>query len=296
MSAVTGEVPAPAAATGPAVARHLELRFRAEPRGRSYLHRQYVRYPFHLTRPFYLDRPHLPGLATLYLQSASGGLYAGDSLDTAIAVEAGAAAHVTTQASTIVHRSHRGAGAMLRTELRLEPGAFLALTPDPTILFADAELESLTRAWLAEDASLVLGEAMLGHDPRKGQAGGAPGPVRRYLSAVEIAVAGLGRAVDRQAFAAMSVPAALDPDGRFLAQAALYCIGPAFREGGAERLLAGLAPPPGCIWGADLLPAGLGTWARVLAPSGHQLTAAMTALFDSAFCMQFGTAPAPRRK
>lgn len=274
---------------------HLALSFRADPRGRTYLHRRYVRHPFHLTRPFHLDRPHLPGLATLYLQSASGGLYAGDRLETEIAVEAGAAVHLTTQGSTIVHRADRGQGAATRTRIRLAPGAFLALTPDPNILFAGAALDSRSLAEVPADATLVLGEAMLGHDPAPA-VGAAPRPVARYLAEAEIVVPGLGRAVDRQVFDGLAVPAALDPDGRFLAQAALYCIGPAFRAGAADALLAGLAPPPGCIWGADLLPAGLGVWARVLAPSGHAVTAAMALLFEAAFRRQFGIAPAPRRK
>ena len=35
--------------------------------------------PFHVTRPFYLDAQR-PDLATLYLQSSSGGVYGGDDL------------------------------------------------------------------------------------------------------------------------------------------------------------------------------------------------------------------------
>ncbi len=299
MSVATAATPAAAAAR--AAARHLDLQFRADGRGRTYLHRQFVRYPFHLTRPFHLDRPQLPGLATLYLQSASGGLYGGDRLGTDIALAEGAAAHVTSQSSTIVHRAHDGAGASLRTRLRLAPGAVLALTPDPTILFPGAELDSRIDAELPADACLILGEAMLGHDPQA--ADGLPArPVGRLFSEVRIQVPGLGRAIDRQGFAGLAVPAALDADAGspggpgYLAQAALYCIGPAFRDGPPQRLLAGLSPPPGCIWGADALPAGLGLWVRVLAPSGHGLTAAMSDLFAAAFTLRFGVAPAPRRK
>ncbi|MEQ8346003.1 MAG: urease accessory protein UreD [Sneathiellaceae bacterium] len=297
MSVATAATPAAAREA----ARHLDLQFRADGRGRTYLHRQFVRYPFHLTRPFHLDRPQLPGLATLYLQSASGGLYGGDRLGTDIALAEGAAAHVTSQSSTIVHRAHDGAGASLRTRLRLAPGAVLALTPDPTILFPGAELDSRIDAELPADACLILGEAMLGHDPQA--ADGLPArPVGRLFSEVRIQVPGLGRAIDRQGFAGLAVPAALDADAGspggpgYLAQAALYCIGPAFRDGPPQRLLAGLSPPPGCIWGADALPAGLGLWVRVLAPSGHGLTAAMSDLFAAAFTLRFGVAPAPRRK
>jgi urease accessory protein len=42
--------------------------------GRTVLARQRLPYPFHATRTFHLDQAR-PDLATLYLQSAAGGLY-----------------------------------------------------------------------------------------------------------------------------------------------------------------------------------------------------------------------------
>jgi urease accessory protein len=74
--------------------------------GRTVLTRQRIPYPFHATRPFYLDQAR-PDLATLYLQSAAGGLYRGDRVALSITAEPQSAAHVTTQAATIVHRTHR---------------------------------------------------------------------------------------------------------------------------------------------------------------------------------------------
>src|SRR5712671_5978598 len=70
--------------------------------GRTMLRRQHVGYPFHITRPFHLDRVR-PDLATLYLQSASGGFYAADRLTLDLVVGAGAELHLTTQGSTVVH-------------------------------------------------------------------------------------------------------------------------------------------------------------------------------------------------
>ncbi len=74
--------------------------------GRTMLRRQHVGYPFHITRAFHLDRMR-PDLATLYLQSTSGGLYAADRLELDLTVGAGAALHLTTQASTVVHDGAR---------------------------------------------------------------------------------------------------------------------------------------------------------------------------------------------
>src|SRR5689334_23739760 len=52
-------------------------------------------------------------MATLYLQSAAGGLYRGDDLAVAIEVGPVAAAEITTQAATVVHNAH-GDPARLR--------------------------------------------------------------------------------------------------------------------------------------------------------------------------------------
>src|SRR5260370_34923387 len=68
--------------------------------GKTVLRRQHVGYPLHVTRAFQLDRMR-PDLTTLYLQSASCGLYAGDQLKLDLVVGAGAALNRTTQASAV---------------------------------------------------------------------------------------------------------------------------------------------------------------------------------------------------
>ena len=66
--------------------------------GRTVLAHQHVPYPFHVTRAFHLDRAR-PDLATLYLQSASGGLYRGDQLVLDIDVAPGVGPHAETSSS-----------------------------------------------------------------------------------------------------------------------------------------------------------------------------------------------------
>lgn len=56
------------------------------------LERQYVSYPFHLTRPFALD-PHIPALTTVYQQSSSGGVYRSDCLTSHIKMGPDGSAH-----------------------------------------------------------------------------------------------------------------------------------------------------------------------------------------------------------
>src|SRR5258708_12667409 len=75
-----------------------------------------------------------PDLATLYLQSASGGLYAADRLKLDLTIGHGAALNLTTQASTVVHdgREH---GSTICHSLTVEDKAFCPVISDPYVLF-----------------------------------------------------------------------------------------------------------------------------------------------------------------
>src|SRR6266436_4434280 len=79
-------------------------------------------------------------LATLYLQSASGGLYASDRLALDLVVGAGAALHLTTQASTVVHDA-RGQGSTMCQSVTVKDNAFCAIISDPYVLFPGADLD-----------------------------------------------------------------------------------------------------------------------------------------------------------
>ena len=145
--------------------------------GRTVLTRQHVPYPFHATRPFYLDRKR-PEIATLYLQSASGGLYRGD--DVALSIVAGphAAVHVTTQASTIVHKTHKRAVAQT-TRIEIGEHSFVAMTPDPLVLFPGAEICCTTEVTLAAAGCAILTDGLAHHDPE-----GTGRPFERYSNAI----------------------------------------------------------------------------------------------------------------
>jgi urease accessory protein len=126
--------------------------------------RQFVSYPFHLTRPFRLDAD-IPSLLSLYQQSCSGGLYRADRLSSRFDVRADAAAHITTQAATIVHDCH-GQPVSQTNEISVGRGGFLAFTPDPLVLFPGASCVASISAEIAPGAVLLLADAFTSYDPK----------------------------------------------------------------------------------------------------------------------------------
>ncbi len=131
--------------------------------GRTVIRRQLMGYPVHITRGFYMDGA-APDLLTLYLQSASGGLYAGDRIHLNVAVRSGASLSLTSQSSTIVHHE-REEGAVMHQMLDVGIGAFFSFVNDPYILFPGANLAVKTIASVADDAALLLVDGFTVHDP-----------------------------------------------------------------------------------------------------------------------------------
>lgn len=263
----------------------LDLRFRRTAAGRTILGRQFFQYPFHLTRPFHLDRAR-PKLATLFLQSSSGGLYEGDRLQMDVHVAAGAEVHLTTQASTIVHR---GAGAAQTVSIELERDAFLAWLPDPAILFAGAGLEQRTHVRLAEGANLMICEGLLAHDPRAHHDG-----IRHWLNETVIERPDAEAVVDRQVLDGGNLAEALGPQAAHHALASFFLVGPAFGGDVLERLRAELEGV-GLYAGAGPVPGG-GLIVRVLAESGAALARASDTVFRIGFEAATGVPPEPRGK
>ena len=141
----------------------LELEFAADADGRTYLRRQYAGYPFHVCRAQFQD-DELLELATLYIQSCSGGIYEDDRFSLRLVMSEDAQAHVTTQAATIVHNMPRG---FAEQRLRIECGAgsYLEYLPDPQILFPGSTCRSAINVRLAENAVALVSDAFLQHDP-----------------------------------------------------------------------------------------------------------------------------------
>lgn len=94
------------------------------------------------------------------LVNTAGGVAGGDRLGIEIAVGAQAALVVTSAAAEKVYRAI-GPPATIDVRLRVEAGGALAWLPQETILFNRAALHRTIEADLAEDATLLLAEAVV---------------------------------------------------------------------------------------------------------------------------------------
>ncbi len=292
LAAWSGSVLNGLALEAPRRAGRLEIGFARGPGGESYLGHQYAAYPFHICRARRVEGDP-PGMATLYLQSVSGGVYGGDRLETELVMDAGAQAHVTTQASTVVHGMVVGE-ATQGVRIEAGPGALLEFMPDPLILFPHAKLETKLRILCDPSATVLIADAFMFHDPRET---GAPfGILDSTLEVVEIGGALLAR--DR-----FRLDGATYAEGRRgimggnLVHATFLVLD---RARPADVLLAALRDAlgsvPGVYAGASTLPRGCGVWARLLAADGAAAKAGLQAVWAAARLVLTGAVPAPRRK
>jgi urease accessory protein len=257
--------------------------------GRTTLGPQFVPYPFHVTRPFYLDRER-PDLATLYLQSASGGLYRGDRIALSIEAAPHAAVHVTTQASTIVHRAGPP-GVVHETNILIGEHALVAMTPDPLVLFPAAEISCAMEVVLPASGHAILTDGFTHHDPV-----GAGRPFDRYSNALTVRDdTGVVLLSDRGTLQGEFMFGSASPLGPYLAAGTLMVLGDGAQRCDINILEESLAAM-GCLAGMSLLPNGVGVGGRILAPDGGALARALEAAFAFAFQALVGTPPARRRK
>ncbi len=108
-----------------------------------------------------MPRVHGPEPEAVLINTA-GGLTGGDRLSLDVALGAGAAMSLSTQAAERIYRSRPAEPpARFDVQLRLEPGSRLAWLPQETILFEGGRLARRIEADLAEDAELLVLEPLV---------------------------------------------------------------------------------------------------------------------------------------
>ena len=270
----------------------IDIRFARSPDGDTHLQRQFASYPFHLCRTLRFPRDP-PGMATLYLQSCSGGIFEHDRLSASIVAVEGAQAHVTTQASTIVHGMPAGE-ARQETHLEAHADALLELLADPLILFPSARLTSRLRIRVHDSARVIVGDSFLQHDP-----GGGHGVFEWLDSGVELeGPSGDVLARDRFRIEGEVLRAGIPGiTGRYPAQGTLLVMDRARPTGVlVDALRHSVASLADVYAGASSLPGECGAWMRLLAVDGAALRRGMAAAWSSAREAMTGVRPAPRRK
>ena len=157
-------MPSSLTAFPPPTPPQLALHFERDPTGRTFLARQFVTYPFFLTKPFYLDET-LPGMSSLILQSVSGGIYQDERIALSLTAGVGAQVHCTTQSATVVHSMTGKRVASQVVYLSAAEGAWVEYLPGPLILFPQANLRSAVQVVADASATVMIGDAFLMHDP-----------------------------------------------------------------------------------------------------------------------------------
>jgi urease accessory protein len=271
----------------------LALRFVSGADGRTELADRFQRFPLRWTVPMYLD-PGDPGMAFVYVQNPTGGLFAGDRLVMRLAAGPRTRVHLTTQSATKAYRMTEGE-ARQRIEVALGEQAFVEYAPDLLIPQAGARLEQELVVDVAEDAAFIGIETV------------APGRLARgeVFAYTRLRLATEIRTANGPALFADTLllePARRSPRRRGLLGPYLYlglllAVAPANdAEALAERLDAVLAGAPDVLAAAGALPAGAGAFARVLAATPGAARRALDGAWSAARQALVGLPLPPRRK
>lgn len=268
-----------------------ELEFACDADGVTYLHRQRVGYPFHVGKA--LKLPGDPkGMPTVYLQSCSGGVFEGDDLRMRIFAGKDSTAHVGTAAATIVH-SMQDRPALQQVEIDAQAGAFIEYMPDAFILFPRAKLSSRVVVRAHPTATVILGDAMLLHDPE-----GAD-ECFGWLQSDTAIKSAEGRFLVRDRFrveGSQLTRGLAGVTGKWRAQASLFVVTSAVPAVDLVASMRAALTLSGIYAGATTLPNQSGAWARMLATDAAALKTAVFAAWSAARRILTGAAPMPRRK
>lgn len=269
-----------------------EIGFGRAPGGRTFLRRQFAAYPFHICRPHYFAGDPTD-MVTLYLQSLSGGIYEHERLSLAIAAEPGTQAHVTSQASTIVHSMETG-HAELAVSIEADDRALVEFLPDPLILFPRARLCSAVKVRRHDGATVICSDAFLAHDPE-----GADRSFDSLDSRLDVED-WEGRLLARDRFVLTGEMHRSRRSAERRNYGALASIvvltGSAQLEPLLDTLRSALDGLPETYAGASALPNDCGLRARILSADGASLRVAMHAAWSAVREAVTGVRPQRRRK
>ena len=270
--------------------RQLDLCFSRGPDGGTYLSRQVVGFPFHMTRPFDLDRSPA-GMATVILQSVGAGIVQGDRIGMEVEAAENAAAHLTSQASTVVH-SMTGGEATQTARVVARTGAFLEYLPDALILFPGSRLTTHLELVVDPGTTLLWCDGYIMHDPKE------EGRRFRHLSTETV----LKRGEDVVAIDRFRIDGdAMDSDGGaatsgFPIHASFGLVAETDLRALIDDLRGAVTDVEDTYVGVSMLPGEAGVWCRLLARDGVAYRKGLDSLWHTARVHLTGHAPGSRGK
>lgn len=268
------------------------ITFSQTPNGGSYISAQQVGYPFHLGRT--LKLPGDPSsMAAVYLQSCSGGIFAGEHLHVQVRAEAGSQAHVSTGAATVAH-SMLEQSARQVVSLETGSGAWLEYLPMATILFPHAKLHSRVNVILHPEARVMLCDAFCLHAPQ-----GSTGVFDAYRADLEVrSPSGRLLAGDRLALTGEDMRRRLSGVSEEMqALATFMLVGHKLPvDALKQRLRDALSILPHSYVGVSALPNDCGVSVRIMTLDAVALRTGLHSAWSCARQQLTGIAPRPRRK
>jgi urease accessory protein len=255
----------------------LDLTFRAAPDGATVLARRRVRYPFSVQAAV-RDVRGRPSAARVFVQSASGGIFAGETIGQRVDVLQRADLVVEMPAATVVHAMRDGRTSRQRIELLAEAGSRLEFLPRPLILFPCSRLGQTIEVTADDEARMLIGDGFMMHDPA------AVGEAFDRFDGRIVARRPDGAVVldDRASATGAAMQAELPGvGGRYMALGSLLLLAPladAVTREACRMLHAQLQDLDGVYGGATPLRRQAGLLVRMLAVDGGSLADAQAAL------------------
>ncbi len=270
----------------------LQLQFSRAPDNRTFVCNQFGRYPFHVCRAQYMDA-NPAGLATVYLQSSSGGIFEHDRLSCELHGLPRSQSHVTTQASTIAHRMDNGY-AHHRMTIRAEKDSYLEYLVNPMILFPQSDLRSMVHIQQHPDSTVILADGFMHHDPD-----GSEAVFRSYFSEVRVEnLAGDLQCLDRyQVSGEDFVREEPGIMGKNKIQSTFLVLSRSISLNElSHRLRTGMNGSVNEYAGVSRLPNQCGVMVRIISTSAHRMERCIARLWQIARYRILGEYPALRRK
>ncbi len=267
---------------------NLSLEFARNCDGKTFLEYQYASYPFHICRTQYLENDP-PGMANIYIQSASGGIYENEILTTNVIASTGSYSHVTTQASTIVHGMTDGS-AYQTVNINAIDNSYTEYVSDPLILFPQSKLSTTINIFADQTSTAVIADAFLLHFLN-----GENRVFKQLKSYLQIHDEN-NQLLAKDVYIINPVNF-LSTGRKYIGMGTISIINRSINtEGMLERLQEAIKANKNVYGGATLLPNNCGIIIKFLAPDGDFLKKTITQLWMDIRELLVGTKPNIRKK